>query len=473
MRRVDDAAALQDALATARSEARNAFGSDELILEKAIVAPRHVEVQVFADALGNVVHLGERDCSVQRRHQKVVEEAPSPAVDPHLRARMGEDAVGAARAIGYVGAGTVEFLLAADGSFYFLEMNTRLQVEHPVTEAITGQDLVAWQLRVAAGEPLPLMQDDVRFVGHAIEVRLYAEDPARGYLPQTGTLARWRPPPGARTDHGLADGVQVTPYYDPMLAKVIAHGPDRATARRRLRRALRETVALGLTTNRDFLVQVLDDPRFVAGDATTAFLDEFEVEPAALDATGWALAAVLRYRATGGTDGWRSVGAGGETIRLSLGDSERRLAVRSLGGGRYAVDDEAVTVVADDGLEVRFEAGGVQRRAAYALADGILHLDLGGRLAMLEEKPLYESKAAARAADGRLVAPMSGRVVKVRGRIGDIVEKGAIVVILEAMKMEHEIRAGAAGRLADLAVAEGDQVTPRQLLAVVETEAAP
>ena len=247
MRLVEREADLLEAIRTARTEAESAFGSGELILEKAVVDARHVEIQVFADAHGNVIHLGERDCSVQRRHQKVIEEAPSPAVNADLRRRMGAAAVAAARAIGYRGAGTVEFLLGADGAFYFLEMNTRLQVEHPVTEAITGQDLVAWQLKVAMGEKLPLTQEQVTFSGHAIEVRLYAEDAYAGFLPQTGRIDVWRPAtgPGVRIDHGMKDGLAISPFYDPMIAKVIAHGATREEARTRLVRALRETVVLG------------------------------------------------------------------------------------------------------------------------------------------------------------------------------------------------------------------------------------
>src|SRR5215813_41749 len=274
MRLVERDADLLEAIRTARTEAESAFGSGELILEKAVVDARHVEIQVFADTHGNVIHLGERDCSVQRRHQKVIEEAPSPAVDDDLRHRMGAAAVAAAKAIGYRGAGTVEFLLGADGAFYFLEMNTRLQVEHPVTEMITGQDLVAWQLKIAAGEKLPLTQEQVAFSGHAIEVRLYAEDAYAGFLPQTGRIDVWRPAsgPGVRVDHGMKDGLAISPFYDPMLAKVIAHGGTREEARTRLVRALRETIVLGLTTNRHFLIRLLEHPEFAAGRATTAFL---------------------------------------------------------------------------------------------------------------------------------------------------------------------------------------------------------
>ncbi len=274
MRLVEREADLQEAIRTARTEAESAFGSGELILEKAVIDARHVEIQVFADAHGNVIHLGERDCSVQRRHQKVIEEAPSPAVNADLRGRMGAAAVAVARAIDYRGAGTVEFLLGADGAFYFLEMNTRLQVEHPVTEAITGQDLVAWQLKVASGEKLPLTQAQVKFSGHAIEVRLYAEDAYAGFLPQTGRIDVWRPAsgPGIRVDHGMKAGLAISPFYDPMIAKVIAHGGTREEARLRLIHALRKTVVLGPTTNRHFLIRLLEHPEFVAGRATTAFI---------------------------------------------------------------------------------------------------------------------------------------------------------------------------------------------------------
>ncbi len=274
MRLVASAAELPAALAAARAEALNAFGSDELILEKAVEHARHIEIQIFADGHGNVIHLGERDCSIQRRHQKLIEEAPSPAVTAGLREAMGQAAVAAARAIHYVGAGTVEFLLDADGAFYFLEMNTRLQVEHAVTEAITGQDLVAWQIRVAAGERLPLVQAEVAFAGYAIEARLCAEDVPGDFLPQSGAVLAWQPPegPGIRVDHGLAAGLAVTPYYDSMLAKIIAFGTDREEARRRLIAALERCLLLGIATNRALLIDCLDHPEFVAGKATTSFL---------------------------------------------------------------------------------------------------------------------------------------------------------------------------------------------------------
>ena len=275
MRLVHAKADLAAALKSAQSEAEHAFGDGRVLLEKALLRPRHVEVQVFADGHGNCIHLGERDCSVQRRHQKLIEESPSPAVDARLRAAMGEAAVAAAKAVAYVGAGTVEFLLE-DGRFWFMEMNTRLQVEHPVTELVTGYDLVEWQLRVAAGDPLPAKQDEVRFTGHAIEARLCAEDPARDFLPQAGTLAKWEPSPSVRVDHALASGIDIPPYYDSMIAKLIAHAPTRDGARAQLAAALEETVADGLPTNKDYLAAVLRDQRFADGEATTEFLLRFD-----------------------------------------------------------------------------------------------------------------------------------------------------------------------------------------------------
>ena len=275
MRLVHAKADLAAALKSAQSEAEHAFGDGRVLLEKALLRPRHVEVQVFADGHGNCIHLGERDCSVQRRHQKLIEESPSPAVDARLRAAMGEAAVAAAKAVAYVGAGTVEFLLE-DGRFWFMEMNTRLQVEHPVTELVTGYDLVEWQLRVAAGDPLPAKQDEVRFTGHAIEARLCAEDPARDFLPQAGTLAKWEPSPSVRVDHALASGIDIPSFYDSMIAKLIAHAPTRDGARAQLAAALEETVADGLPTNKDYLAAVLRDQRFADGEATTEFLSRFD-----------------------------------------------------------------------------------------------------------------------------------------------------------------------------------------------------
>ncbi|WP_341896508.1 acetyl-CoA carboxylase biotin carboxylase subunit, partial [Ferrovibrio terrae] len=355
MRLVRDRADLPDAIRTARAEAENAFGSGELILEKAITGGRHVEIQVFADSHGNTIHLGERDCSVQRRHQKVIEEAPSPAVDAALRAKMGAAAVAAAQTIGYVGAGTVEFLLDADGSFYFLEMNTRLQVEHPVTEAITGLDLVALQIRVAAGEHLPLMQDDVQLNGHAIEVRLYAEAPAQNFLPQSGMLALWSPPEGVRVDHGLHGSNQaITPFYDPMIAKLISNGATREEARRRLIGALEATAALGIATNRGFLIDLLSHEDFAAGKATTAFIPQHfaTVTTPAADPVLQGIAALLwfeRGAARFGHDPARSWYSGGSfswPVKLGIGDSRMTLSVAVTGADRYRIGDADYRVTA-------------------------------------------------------------------------------------------------------------------------------
>ena len=478
MRLVDGLEGLSDALASARSEALNAFGSDELILERAVLSPRHVEIQVFADSHGNCIHLGERDCSVQRRHQKVIEEAPSPAVDAELRSAMGAAAVEAARAIGYVGAGTVEFLLDGEGRFYFLEMNTRLQVEHPVTEMITGQDLVAWQLDVAAGGVLPLTQEQVRLDGHAIEVRLYAEGAHAGFLPQTGRIATWRPAIGARTDAGIAEGQEVTPFYDPMLAKIVAHGRTREEARRKLIRALEDTVLLGVTCNKGFLIDALRQPAFVAGAATTSFIAECygEEGPAApaWDAATRALAAVLLYRRDAdGARSWRTAAPEVARVDLRRGDDGVVLQVTPGEAGTYSVVEAGMARSAslrlaplDDG-RVTYEFDGLRRRAAFAFAAGQLYLDVGDRCFALHEHTPALAAARQRDSDGRLLAPMAGRIVAVRAAVGAGVRKGEILVVLEAMKMEHEIKAGLDGVVEQIPVRQGDQVNPRQLLAVV------
>src|SRR5258706_10987564 len=312
MRQVAQESELLSAFEAAQSEAAAAFGNPEIYLEKLVERPRHIEVQIFADAHGNCIHLGERECSIQRRHQKLPEESPSTAVDAKLRAAMGEAAVKAAKAVGYVGAGTVEFLLE-DGEFWFMEMNTRLQVEHPVTEMLTGLDLVEWQLRVAAGEQLPLKQEEVRFSGHAIEVRLCAEDPARDFLPQAGRLALWQPSPAVRVDHALESGVEIPPFYDSMIAKLIAHAPTRDEAAARLIAALGETLALGLPTNKEFLCAVLCSEAFAKGDTTTAYLTNHGFQPQAPD---HALAAGLLAGDYGEWTGWSNNPAHGARARF-------------------------------------------------------------------------------------------------------------------------------------------------------------
>jgi geranyl-CoA carboxylase alpha subunit len=487
MRLVAAAEALPEALRAARSEAQKAFGSDELILEKAILAPRHVEMQVFADRHGNAIYLFERDCSIQRRHQKVVEEAPSPAMTPALRQAMGEAAVAAAKSIGYVGAGTVEFLLAPDGKFYFLEMNTRLQVEHPVTEMITGLDLVEWQLRVTAGEALPLRQEEVPLDGHAIEVRLYAEDAHGDFLPQAGTIIAWEPPSGAgvRVDHGIAAGVTISPYYDPMLAKIIAHGATREAARRRLMAALQDTVVLGIETNRRFLIDCLSHPAFAAGETSTAFIERHFPAAArarpAPDARMTALAAALfderaRFDASAMLSHWHSSGPAAAPLLLACGEAKAAITAARLGERRCRVSwaDKAleVEIIALAGNRVRFLADGLVDTAHFAWEDDTLHLSLDGVIASFRDVLLAGRGAATAGGGGAALAPMTGTIAAVRVKPGDAVRKGQCLVILEAMKMEHEILAPRDGTVATVLVAPGDQVMTRKLLVELAPQAA-
>jgi geranyl-CoA carboxylase alpha subunit len=487
MRVVATAEDLPQALARSRSEAAGAFGSDELILERAIADARHIEIQIFADRHGNVIHLGERDCSIQRRHQKVIEETPSPAVSAELREQMGEAAPAAARAIGYVGAGTIEFLLDPSQKFYFLEMNTRLQVEHPVTEAVTGLDLVAWQLRVAAGEKLPLEQHEVQFNGHAIEARLYAEDPHQNFLPQSGVLVDWRPASGEgiRVDHGLMPGFVVSPFYDPMLAKVIAHGGTREEARRRLAIALEDTVAFGLNTNRGFLISMLRHPAFVAGDATTSFIEQYfpaggeARQRPKLDLRIAAVAAILLFEArspqTFGGQAWSSTGAPSWPLRLTVGDAHQQAIVMVIGKDHYLVALGShmleVSIEERQGGAVRFTASGVQQTARFALHEGTVHLDINGLVAAVRETTLEPSAASRRDASSRLVAPMNGAIISVAAKPGDTVAKGQLIVVLEAMKMQHEITAERDGTIDKVLVKPGDQVATRQLLVELKAEA--
>ena len=485
MRVVTDASDIAAQLKSARQEAKNAFGSDELILERAVLQPRHVEIQVFGDHHGNVIHLGERDCSVQRRHQKVVEEAPSPAVNPQLREQMGAAAVNAAKACNYVGAGTVEFLLAPNGEFFFLEMNTRLQVEHPVTELVTGQDLVAWQIKVARGEALPLSQDQVQLNGHAMEVRLYAEDPAQNYMPQTGPILRWQPyqEDGIRIDHGLVEGSEVASHYDPMLAKIIAYGDSREDARRKLIQAVEETVLLGVTDNRQYLAGILRHPAFAKGDATTAFMaDHFADHPSMHAASPhsalWAVAAVLftrnprdEQRHSGWrSTGWRSSGLGAQPLQLNSGEHQATLFID--------YQDDQVDVIHG---EQRHRLSNVQldTHQLVVVLDGVrqrFHILRNGTQWWLQGPQgtaSFTDMTHARVGQDDLVgsgqvrAPMDGAVIDVLSEEGALVEKGQVVVVVEAMKMEHSLKANCSGRLERLSVTVGDQVKRQQLLAVI------
>ena len=480
LRRIESPDELADALERARAEALSAFASDTLILETVLCEARHVEIQIAADAHHNVIHLGEREGSIQRRHQKVVEEAPSPAVSERLRTELGEAAIAAARAIDYRGVGTVEFLLDRGGQFYFLEMNTRLQVEHPVTEAVTGIDLVGWQLAIAAGEPLPLGQPQVLIEGHAIEARLYAEDPA--FLPQTGTVIDWRPATGAgvRIDHGLAPGQVVSSFYDPLLAKVIAHGANREQARRRLIAALEDSVLFGIPTNRGFLLSVLKHQAFVAGEATTRFIDQHfgaAMPTGAVDPRLLALAAVLLREGSRpeAARSWFSTGGGAWPVRFSTGHDEATATVTTAGPHRYQVALTAATfqieIIDRQPGAVRFRIDGLQQTARYHATPEALHLDLCGVNVMVRDTTLA-SRARAPAADAsRLLAPMTGCVLAVLAKPGERVAKGQRVVVLEAMKMQHEIVAERDGILAHIAVKPGDQVASRQLVAELSAPA--
>jgi geranyl-CoA carboxylase alpha subunit len=487
MRRVENAADFSAALRSARSEAENAFGNGELILELALNAPRHIEIQVFADSHGNVIHLGERDCSVQRRHQKIIEETPSPAVSAELRERMGTAAINAAKSIGYVGAGTVEFLLDKDGEFFFMEMNTRLQVEHAVTEAITGLDLVAMQLRVAAGEPLGLAQKDVKFFGHAIEVRLCAEDPAQDFLPQSGEVRLWHAPKSVRVDHALESGTVVPPFYDSMLAKFVAHGDTRDLARTRLIDALEHCSALGIATNRSFLIDCLRNEAFAKGQATTDFVSRFfppETRAAAVpDAGTLALAAILFHEATSKNGpysrelrNWASNGALETPVTFEIAGQRQDVRVKpgTNDGFDVSCTDNMFEIrnVRIEPQRIAFSLENVDRSARYVFDGGTLLLDIGGRDYRLRNVLLDPPRAAAGgAADGRVIAPMNGRVSALETLVGAPVAAGQTLLVLEAMKMEHPVAAPVAGTVAEIAVAPGEQVAPGKLLIVITPQA--
>ena len=496
MKIANGAAEFAAALASAQREAKASFGDERVLVERYLRTPRHIEIQVFADARGNAVHLFERDCSVQRRHQKVLEEAPAPGMDEARRHAMGDAAVAAARAIGYVGAGTVEFIAEQDGSFYFMEMNTRLQVEHPVTEMITGLDLVEWQLRVAAGEPLPRMQQSLAITGHAIEARVYAEDPQRGFLPSIGRIAHWRMPretPRVRVDTGFREGDDVTPYYDPMLAKVIAWGEDRERARSQLALALRECEVTGVATNIALLERIVSHAAFASGRLHTGLIDAHRdellaapgaapadaliaaalAEHAALEAScrGAAAASADPHSPWQATDAWWS---GTATHRLTFefddaaGTHVVTLAPRAERWFAVAGDGFAADVRAeprDDGWWIeqraaRGHATGAHTALVRVVRDGdIRHVFGPGIRARLALRDLLAHAGDDVEHGGHLAAPMSGTVVAVMVKAGDNVEKGAALVVLEAMKMEHTIVAPAAGRVAAVHFVAGDRVT--------------
>ncbi|MFE1367371.1 acetyl-CoA carboxylase biotin carboxylase subunit [Streptomyces anulatus] len=477
MRLVRDASVLAEEIAAARREARASFGDDTLLVERWIDRPRHIEIQVLADTHGNVIHLGERECSLQRRHQKIIEEAPSVFLDEETRAAMGEAAVQAARSCGYAGAGTVEFIVPGDdpASYYFMEMNTRLQVEHPVTELVTGLDLVEWQLRVASGERLPYAQQDIELTGWAIEARVCAEDPSRGFLPSGGTVLALREPQGGgvRTDSGLSEGVPVGSLYDPMLSKVIAYGPDRASALRKLRAALADTVILGVPTNAGFLRRLLAHPDVVSGDLDTGLVER---EAAGLVPDGvpdevYAAAAAVRRDALeprpdagGWTDpfsvpsGWRT---GGVPAPLTF-------PLRVAGADPVTYGAPASATVTADRVTVELDGavGHFHRAGDWLGRDGdTWHVQ--------DHDPVEASlSGAGRSGADTLAAPMPGTVTVVKVAVGDEVEAGQSLLVVEAMKMEHVISAPHAGTVTELDVIAGATVAMDQILAVVAPVAA-
>ena len=487
MRVVESPAELEAAVVGARREAGAAFGDDTLFLERWVTSARHVEIQILGDQHGNVVHLFERECSIQRRHQKIIEEAPSPAVDAQLRQRMGAAAVSAAKRIGYASAGTVEFLLDGD-DFWFLEVNTRLQVEHPVTEEITGLDLVREQIRIAEGEPLGYVQEDLAINGHAIEARLYAEDPQRNFLPSPGTVELWRPAPGdlARFDSGVETGSAVSVEFDPMIAKVITHARTRREAAARLARALEQTTLQGLRNNRDFLVATLRTPAFIAGDTTTDFIDRIDPpRQRNLDAQTLAdamiaatMAGQAAQRATakvlgrGFRSGWRNSVMPPERTSFKVGDDEIAVGYRSQRDGTFKVevgDDEPRSVAlfghGEGGVDLEIDGRRLQLSTVRRQDHWLIHgTDFDVDLIELPRLPvpgLLEVK-------GGLTAPMPGNVLATQVKEGDAVREGQLLLILEAMKMQHRITAPFEGSVKELHVREGDQVDNGALLVLLE-----
>ncbi len=487
MRIVQAGEHIAEAVASAKRESLAAFGDDTVFLERWLTKPRHVEVQILGDGHGNLVHLFERECSIQRRHQKIIEEAPSPAVDAALRARMGEAALAVARKIGYTSAGTVEFLLNG-GDFWFLEVNTRLQVEHPVTEMVTGLNIVREQLRIAEGEPLDFTQDDLSLRGHAIEARLYAEDPASDFLPAGGSVLEWQPDEttSARFDSGIESGSEINLDFDPMIAKVIVAAPTRREAASRLARTLERTRLQGVTNNRDFLVATLRTPAFLRGDTTTDFIERvgpdlrrawstMETHHGLIAATIYGQA---RRRATAKVlqnlpSGWRNSLMPPQSACFRNGDIETNVDYRARRDGTYDFtiegDSHHVTVFRQDthGVDIevddrRFQAA-VRRHADRWLLHGP-----DGDLDIVEV-PRFPTGALATVAGG-LIAPMPGNVTSVRVTEGDSVSQGQLLLTLEAMKMEHRIAAQKAGKVARILVQPGDQVDNGALLAVLEDE---
>jgi len=483
MRVVRDAADLAEAIRGARGEAENAFGDGRLMLERFLERPRHIEVQVFGDGHGDCLHLFERECSVQRRYQKIIEESPSPFLKPATRAAMTEAAVRAARAVGYVNAGTIEFIVSAEGEFFFMEMNTRLQVEHPVTESVTGLDLVEWQLLVASGERLPLDQQQLRQQGHAIEARLYSEDPRRGFLPSTGRIERFAcPAPDAqwRVDRGVEDGDAITVYYDPMIGKVIASGPDRAAALATLRQRLAHTAVFGVATNLPLLRAIASHPQFAAGDVDTGFIDrELEtltrpvpvVPESLLLAASLALDAGARSAASpwARADAWRMTGSGRQAIGLRTPDFRQLRATRRgthvdvvTGASRVS---GSVIVEGDDRYKV--DAGSGAQEIGLIRHGGQLQI-IGAQIDEIALVPAWPFDRSVEDADAHPASPLPGRVVDLRVKAGDRVARGDVLAVVEGMKMQHAIKAARAGRIASVLTRAGELVDADTVLFDIE-----
>ncbi len=490
MRRVDRGEDFDAALVSCKREAKSSFGDEQVLVEKYVLRPRHIEIQVFGDTQGHVVHLFERDCSVQRRHQKVLEEAPAPGMTDARRAAMGKAAVDAAKAVGYVGAGTVEFIANQDGSFYFMEMNTRLQVEHPVTEMITGLDLVEWQLRVASGEPLPLTQDQLAIDGHALEARIYAEDPDKGFLPSTGRLLHLAPPVESdtvRVDTGVDQGDEITSFYDPMIAKLIVWGDDRRQALARMRQALAQYRVVGVSNNVEFLTRLVATPSFANADLDTGLIEREEAalfpSQAGVPQDVWLLAALAELKrearlAEKGAracpdpdspwrllDGWRLNGRAMRTMTLlhrsAAGETTQTVAIESAPGGhRLSVDGQQVfargTLGPDSQLLAQLGERGL--RAAVVPAGERRHVFFEGRSWPIVVVDTLNVGGQGEELEGGLKAPMPGKVIALVAAPGARVEKGAPLLVLEAMKMEHTITAPQSGTVKAFHYAPGDQV---------------
>lgn len=462
---------LQEAIASARRESMSAFGDDRLIVEKAVIGARHVEIQIMADAHGTCLYLGERDCSLQRRRQKVIEEAPSPAITPEIRKRMGEAAVAAARAVDYRNAGTVEFLFDPKmQDFYFLEMNTRLQVEHPVTELTTGLDIVALQFDIAEGKKLPFAQQDIAIAGAAIEARLYAEEPSASFLPQSGRIEAWRMPATVRVDAGIEAGDVITTYYDPMVAKIIAHGRTRDEARAKLIAALKETTLLGVPNNRDFLIALLGDEAFAKGDAATDFIEANQQRLTQRQAPGGEaalalLAATMVDRPFGDLlTGWNSRGVATFPLHVALPGGEIVKAIATVKGNRIETlgpnGAAAIEIITKSDNEIRYVASGRFGRALFARNGAVIDLDATGAAARFYDLALAPAAEQGAGADS-VKAPMAGAVISLSVKVGDCVVKGQTIAVLEAMKMEHQLKAPRDGVVTEVTARAGDQVAIR------------